>query len=506
MTSHREQSARSAAFRIIHRIHSDDAFSNLLLPQELDRLHVPAQDRAFITDAVYGSLRWQGFLDAVIAAAARRPVEKVDAVSLDILRLGAYQALFMHSADYAVVSTTVDLGKNGASHSSPGFLNAVMRAVTARTRQEWEAMLVSRIPKNNPDRRLALRYSHPQWIVEKFRESWNYAGYSLESGQSDSSSPLEELLAADNEPAEVVLCARPGLITVKDLVAQVQQSSGGTARWAIGSYSPYALHVKGLDPGSLPAVRQNLAGAEDEGSQLAALALVKARKINPAGEQWLDMCAGPGGKAALLAACAYQETSAESPLYPRARAVTLIANEPAHHRANLVRKNLSAFIEPGRAQAIPQQTGIISHVTEWDGRDIGEKYRQTCDRILVDAPCSGLGALRRRPESRWRKQPEDIANLTTLQMRLLDSAYLALKPGGILAYVTCSPVLEETSHQVDALLNRHPDLSRLDTRPIVASISSKNDIPLPGRPGDIQLFEHLHGTDQMFISLLVKKG
>ena len=480
MTSYREQSARSAAFRIIHRIHSDDAFSNLLLPQELDRLHVPAQDRAFITDAVYGSLRWQGFLDAVIAAAARRPVEKVDAVSLDILRLGVYQALFMHSADYAVVSTTVDLGKNGASHSSPGFLNAVMRAVTSRTRQEWEAMLVSRIPKNNPDRRLALRCSHPQWIVEKFRESWNSAGYSLESGQSDSSSPLEELLAADNEPAEVVLCARPGLITVKDLVTQIQQSSGGTARWATGSYSPYALHVKGLDPGSLPAVRQNLAGAEDEGSQLAALALAKARKINPAGEQWLDMCAGPGGKAALLAACAAQHGAA------------VLANEPAHHRADLVRSSLRRLGAGAEG------------VTEHDGRELGKLYPHSFDRILVDAPCSGLGALRRRPESRWRKKPEDVAALAALQQGLLSSAYEALKPGGTMAYVTCSPVVAETARIVDPFLNSHPDMRRMDTAAVIHGISSDPGIPLPSRAGDVQLFEHLHNTDQMFISLLHK--
>ena len=461
---------RELAYLLLARIHSTGAFSNLLVPRELSRSALDARDKAFVTEAVYGSLRWQGLLDTVISAAARRPVAGISARAIDILRSGVYQILFMSTAGYAAVSQNVDIMRKYAPGPLPGFVNAVLRTVTQRPRQEWESLVVSRIPKEDKDKRLSVRYSHPEWIVSLLREAWEEAGYSqyqAAEGGAGAEGQLEAMLAADNEPPDVVLCARPGLISVEDVMAEVHGIAGTRGTCEYGRFSPYSVHVRGVDPQTLPSVRWGLCGVEDEGSQLAALALAFSAPVSR-GERWLDMCAGPGGKAALLAACA------------------------AHHRADLVRSSLRRLGAGAEG------------VTEHDGRELGKLYPHSFDRILVDAPCSGLGALRRRPESRWRKKPEDVAALAALQQGLLSSAYEALKPGGTIAYVTCSPAVAETARIVDPFLSSHPDMRRMDTAAVIHGISSDPGIPLPSRAGDVQLFEHLHNTDQMFISLLHK--
>ncbi|MES1212184.1 MAG: rRNA small subunit methyltransferase B, partial [Leifsonia sp.] len=209
--------------------------------------------------------------------------------------------------------------------------------------------------------------------------------------------------------------------------------------------------------------------------QLAALALTRARPVL-AGEHWLDLCAGPGGKAAVLAA--------EAAL----GGATLLANELVATRARLVRNALAVFDEP------PQ-------VVEGDGRRFGDG-EQLFDRILLDAPCTGLGALRRRPEARWRKQPGDVAGLTRLQAELLEAAVRALAPGGLLAYVTCSPHPAETREVVAAALARHPELTALDTPAVLAGIATRELDLAPA--SHAQLWPHHHDTDAMFIQLMTK--
>jgi 16S rRNA (cytosine967-C5)-methyltransferase len=219
---------------------------------------------------------------------------------------------------------------------------------------------------------------------------------------------------------------------------------------------------------------------QDEGSQLAALALSRARPIVP-GERWLDLCAGPGGKAALLAAEAL------------AGGATLVANEVVPARAGLVSNALSVFADP------PQ-------VLVQDGTRIGSTLPAQFDRILLDAPCTGLGALRRRPEARWRKRPADVAELTALQSDLLASALGALKPGGILAYVTCSPHLGETRSIVAAALEKAGEsVRRMDTVAVLASVTLA-PLDLGESTGHVQLWPQRHGTDAMFICLLQTSG
>jgi 16S rRNA (cytosine967-C5)-methyltransferase len=276
---------------------------------------------------------------------------------------------------------------------------------------------------------------------------------------------IEDLLATNNHPAFVNLVALPGLSNVSDF-----DEAGAMPN----RFSPYGFSIESGNPGEIAEVRIGTARVQDEGSQIAALALVGFREVKP-GEKWLDMCAGPGGKAALLAALAEQSKA------------TLVANEVQEHRAKLVSNALKPFHN-------------IS-VTIDDGRQIGDDSPGVYDRILVDAPCSGLGALRRRPEARWRKAAEDLKTLTQLQFELLESASKALKPGGSLLYVTCSPHLSETVAIIDKA-QRTLVLKVLDLT------SSLNDSlmggTLPTSRKTVQLYTNRDNTDCMFMAMLTK--
>jgi 16S rRNA (cytosine967-C5)-methyltransferase len=512
------------ALDVLRRVSQTSSFANLILPKELSARGLSSADAGFVTDAVYGTLRWRGLLDAIIAAAAKRDISKIDGDALDVLRLGAFQVLFMAVPDYAAVNSSVDLTRSVGRGRLTGFVNAVIRKIATRGRKEWESMVVSRIPKEDAFARLAVRYSHPEWIVRELSASLDAAygaAYEVAHGgvgdsgdddgrssddagveETDANEQLPQLLAADNAAPDVTLAARPGLITPDALVAQLPPDS--TVR--PGKWSPYAVRVHGVNPAHVPAVQEGKAGVEDEGSQLAALALANAplgdavfgRSGEPDGSigqkrpdkktesAWLDMCAGPGGKTALLGAIAAE------------RGVRVTANEPTEHRARLVEQNVAGLPE-----------GVITEVTRRDGRDFGREMPGAFDRVLVDAPCSGLGALRRRPEARWTKSADDIAELTEIQRGLLNSALDAVTPGGVVAYVTCSPVVAETRGIVDAVLKGRGSADeegtgryeRLDTAAVLKSIVP--EIPLPeGARGDVQLFSHVHDTDQMFISLI----
>ena len=450
------QPARRVAFDVIRAVGESDAYANLLLPVRMERATLTGPDAALATELTYGTLRMQGYYDAVIQIAAGRGVDAIDPPVLDILRLGAHQLLSMRIAAHAAVDESVSLAREVVSQSATGFVNGVLRTITRTAPADWHDRVMA-TPRSD-DERLAIEYSHPVWIVRAFRRALAAEGRELE---------LEDLLEADNVAPRVGLVALPGLADRDDL-----------PRSRPTRFSPFGATSEGGDPRSWPEIRSGKARVQDEGSQLAALALSRARPIS-VGERWLDLCAGPGGKAALLAAEA-------------ARAgATLVANEAVPARANLVRDALAIF-DPA-----PQ-------VLEQDGTTIGHTAPEQFDRILLDAPCTGLGALRRRPEARWRKRPSDVPELSELQSRLLSSALDALKPGGILAYVTCSPHLAETRAVLDGVVARsNGEVVKLDTAAVLGALTSE-PLDLGTSTGHVQLWPHRHATDAMFICLLQK--
>ena len=451
------QPARRIAFEVIHAVSVNDAYANLLLPVKIERAKLTTADAALATELTYGTLRAQGYYDAVIEQVTSRAPSSLDAAVLDILRLGCHQLLSMRVAPHAAVHEAVNLTREVASRSATGFVNGVLRAISRTDREVWRERVLS--DPDSADAGLSIEFSHPVWVIRAFRQALRAEGRESE---------LSALLEADNAAPAVSLVALPGLCDVADL-------AGSTP----GSWSPVAARSTGGDPARIPAVSSGRARVQDEGSQLAALTLTRARPVVP-GERWLDLCAGPGGKSALLAA--------EAAL----SGATVVANEVVPARAQLVRNALAVFS--------PQPEVWVG-----DGRRVGADHPESFSRILVDAPCTGLGALRRRPESRWRKVPGDVPELAALQRALLDSAIAALRPGGLIAYVTCSPHIAETRMVVAHALTSHPELRECDTRAVLDSVTI-TPVGSPEGPGAVQLWPHRHGTDAMFIALLEKSA
>ncbi|HEX6871490.1 MAG TPA: transcription antitermination factor NusB [Micromonosporaceae bacterium] len=451
--------ARRAAYEALAAVHRDDAFANIVLPRLLREHRMGGRDAALATELTYGTLRSLGQLDAILATVARRPVERIDPPARDALRLGAYQLLHTRIPAHAAVATTVDLVR-AVAPSAAGFANAVLRRIAEQDLAGWLTQVAPALSAD-PVAHLALVHSHPEWMVRAFAESLAL-DLATESGRVD----LAEALAANNERPLVHLCARPGRLTAAELADQV----GGL----VGAYSPYAVYLPEGAPGDLPALVRGEAHVQDEGSQLVALALAAADPAGP-DRRWLDLCAGPGGKAALLGALAAQ------------RGARLTAVEVAAHRADLV---------------VAAVAGLPVEVVHADGREVGRHPALPeggFDRVLVDAPCTGLGSLRRRPESRWRRQPGDLPALTKLQRELLAAALRAVRPGGVVGYVTCSPHLVETRVTVAETPRRaaNPPAEPVDARPLLPE--GLADL---GPGPAIQLWPHRHGTDAMFLALL----
>ncbi len=465
----RTDPARMAAFDVLREVDESDAYANLVLPPLLRERHIRGRDAGFATELTYGTLRLRGRYDAILSSCVDRPLPGLDPALLDVLRLGAHQVLGMRVPVHAAVSETVGLARNRVGAGPAQMVNAVLRRVSERPLDEWLSILEKEAPDALTG--LAATESHPLWIARALREALVGNGRSVDE--------IGDLLAADNAAPRVTLVARPGLVEASD------EGAWGDVDLVAGRWAPTALRLEGSDPSGIPAIREGLAGVQDEGSQLVTLALAGLPlegSASGAGERWLDLCAGPGGKAALLGALAAQ------------RGATLVANEVAPHRARLVANALAALPD-----------GAVEEVRTGDGREVGTDEPGAYDRVLVDAPCTGLGALRRRPESRWRRTPSDLAALTGLQRELLTSALDAVRPGGVVAYVTCSPHLAETQLVVSDVLKKRAGVERLDTpaavRAAVRPGPDAAEIPLSDRD-DVQLWPHVHGTDAMHLTLL----
>jgi 16S rRNA (cytosine967-C5)-methyltransferase len=438
--------ARQAAFDVLRAVSARDAYANLALPAMLREREITGRDAAFATELTYGTCRAIGLLDAVIANAANRPADQIDPVLLDLLRLGAYQLLRMRVDAHAAVDTTVEQAAIEFDTARAGFVNGVLRNISKRDEASWVAELAP-AADTDPIGHIAFAHAHPRWIAQAFADALGaHAG------------ELGALLANDDERPQVHLAARPGALTADELALAMDGTTG--------RYSPYAVYLSGGDPGQLAPVRDHLALVQDEGSQLVARAMTLAPVDGDHG-RWLDLCAGPGGKTALLAAIG------------AATGARVTAIEPTPHRADLVERNTA---------------GLDVEVLRVDGRDTG-LAAASFDRVLVDAPCTGLGALRRRPEARWRRQPGDVATLARLQRELLASAISLTRPGGVVLYATCSPHLAETVGVVADAVRRQP-VRAIDTRALFDPVGGLGDGP------NVQLWPHRHGTDAMFAAAL----
>ena len=443
---------RDIAFELLSRIENDDAYANLLLPVLLKRAGVEGRDAGFVQELAFGTIRNRLLYEKIIQQASSRELSAIEPAAILVLLLGVHQLLEMRVPTHAAINETVNLAKAKASKGSVGFVNAVLRKVAAKSKEDWIDLLTSKLSELHA---LSTQYSHPVWIVNSFKAALASRGLQTE---------LEDVLESNNTAPKVSLVALPGFSTREELAAPEN----------FGPASPVGVEITG-SPSNIEAVRLGHARVQDQGSQLMVLALLKADLLCK-DTGWLDMCAGPGGKAALMAANSRQQ------------GVELVCNEVSPHRAELVRTALEPIGD--------------FLVTTDDGRSLRERDKKY-SRILLDAPCTGLGALRRRPESRWRRTTDDLVDLTKLQRELLENAWKALAPGGVLAYVTCSPHLSETTAQVAWAESKFKsELELVNANEILNAINPNLGLDQSLRTS--QLWPHTHGTDAMFLALFRK--
>ena len=433
---------RLLVYDILKEVNRSDGYSNLLLPQALTTSNFEQRDKGFATELLYGTLRMQGRHDYIAAQVSDRLWSEVDSGIVDVVRLGAHQLFEMRVPSHAAVSATVELARKVLGESKASFVNALLRKMSAQSLDQWlaPANLIS-----DPVERLSIIYSHPEWIVSAY--------FDLLRDFTE----VESLLSANNLAATPTIVWWPGRSSAEELISLGAQPT---------KYSDYGMKIEGA-PSTLEAVRHRRAGVQDEGSQLVAQIFAKVVSNQ---DNWLDLCAGPGGKAALLSSLAKESGK------------KFTANEISAPRAKLVEQVIGG-----------------ARLLVGDGRDIatlGEMY----GAILADVPCTGLGALRRRPEVRWRRTVADLRELTQLQRELSDAAISVLADGGFFGYATCSPHLAETSIAVSDILRKHPELELVDLQPYLPA-----ELNSAMRDKSLSLWTHRHETDAMFLAVFRKK-
>ena len=433
---------RLLVYDILKEVNRSDGYSNLLLPQALTASNFEQRDKGFATELLYGTLRMQGRHDYIATQVSDRPWSEVDSGIVDVVRLGAHQLFEMRVPSHAAVSATVELARKVLGESKASFVNALLRKMSAQSLDQWLApvQLIS-----DPVERLSIMYSHPEWIVSAY--------FDLLRDFTE----VESLLSANNLAATPTIVWWPGRSSAEELISIGAQPT---------KYSDYGMKIDGA-PSTLEAIRHRRAGVQDEGSQLVAQIFAKVASSQ---DDWLDLCAGPGGKAALLSSLAKESGK------------KFTANEISAPRAKLVEQVIGG-----------------ARLLVGDGRDIatlGEKY----GAILADVPCTGLGALRRRPEVRWRRTVADLRELTQLQRELSDAAISVLEDGGFFGYATCSPHLAETSIAVSDILRKHPELELVDLQPYLPA-----ELTFAMRDKSLSLWTHRHETDAMFLAVFRKK-
>ncbi len=421
----------------LHKIKKEGAYANILTNEMLGQNSLTRLDAAMFTDLVHGTTRHRRYLDYLIEICANRQISEIENQLVNVLEFSIYSYLIRSKPHHAVVNEGVETAREIIGERSVGFANAILRKIVSKSKAEWDQEIINQLDGIDL---IGTLHSMPNWIVEYFAK------------QIIDRRELDVLLRSLNS-SPIPTFLRPPNQQVIDLDLTP------------GSWSPFAYIENSRGDLQRKLLKSNLL-IQDEGSQLVALAMISA-EISGSDVNWLDMTAGPGGKTAFLAAAA------------AVRGAGLIANELHAHRAKLIgstlqRLNLKAEVKVGDA--------------------LNQNWQKKFDRVLLDAPCSGLGALRRRAESRWRKTPADLVELVDLQKKLLSKAVSATRAGGIVGYTTCSLHPRETEEVVSFITKTHQVK-------ILNAPSYLPGVPMAESPF-IKLWPHRHGTDGMFMALL----
>lgn len=439
-------SARQTALQILVAIETQDAYTDVALRQTLRQSRLERRDHAFITECVYGVIRWQGRIDWLLQHVCHRPLDGLTPWIRNILRLGAYQCLWMQGTPArAAVYEAVELARRYGHQGTSRLVNGVLRALL-RQHESYEPPDATREPAAH----LAVTGSHPQWLLERWLQRYGWAR-------------TQAICEANNQPAGMTLRTHT-LRTSRSALAQRLQAEGvSEVKTALGSQ---ALRVQGtsrLD--DLPSYREGLFQVQDGGAMLVA----PLCDVQP-GQRVLDACAAPGGKTTHLAQL-MEDTGC------------ILALDVRPGRLRLLRQNMQRL----RLTCITAMAADASQPLP---------LRGTFDRILVDAPCSGLGVLRRHPDIKWRKTEADVRRLQAVQLALLNRLIPRLAPQGLLVYSVCSNEPEETHQVVKHVLCQHPSL---ELHAIEPSYPQPLAVPSP-TAGTLDLTPEQLGTEGVFIA------
>jgi 16S rRNA (cytosine967-C5)-methyltransferase len=441
--------ARTVAARVLERVLSEGAYAELALDGELDRRQLSPRVIALATELVYGTLRWQRYLDWILAPHSKRRLDGLDPGPLVLLRMTAYQIAFLERVPaFAAVNDAVTLAGRARKPGVGGFVNAVLRSFARRGAAEREP----RAPADLVEA-LALRCSFPSWVAARWMERY---------GASDA----EKLMRALNERPSLTLRTNTLRVTREALAARLEtEEKIGTRPTRYASEGLVAEH--GGRPGNWRAFADGAFAIQDEASMLVTQ-LLEAQPGDTVG----DVCAAPGTKTTHLAQL----------MENRGR---ILAFDPQPARLNLVR------------EAAARLGVTIVQTLDGPAETLAPKFPGACDAVLVDAPCSSLGVLRRNPEVKWRRAPGDIVANAGRQQMILNAAATMVKPGGRLVYATCSLEPEENDEVARGLMAAHPDFA----------LDPPSEFPLPVSPdGFLRLLPHHHGTDGFTAVRLIRCG
>lgn len=443
---------RRAAFDILLRIEKERSFADILIDQELSKDLIKGADRGLLTELVYGVLRRQATLDHIVGQFSKQRPEKLELYVRLLLRLGIYQAFFLDRVPVsAAVNETVNLAKELAPRAA-GFINAVLRSA-----DRGRATIVYPDRASDPVQYLAARYSHPEWLAAQWCE---------QLGLDDA----EALAAAMAEPPPFTIRVNTLRITRDALLSRLSEEgvSGTATPW---SPDGIRLNQSGAIT-RLPAFRDGLFTVQDESSQLAPLLLDPKKD-----ERVLDACAAPGGKTTQIAQLMGNQGE-------------ICACDVNHKKLRLIKDTCDRL-----GINIVRTFTMDATAPSYAVKDV------LFDRILIDAPCSGLGVIRRNPEGKWWKSAADLNQLAVTQSAILENLNGYLAPGGTLVYATCSTSVKENEAVLEAFLARHPEFQVEDLRPLFPGLA-----PLLTERGFFRSWPHRDGMDGFFAARLKKTG
>lgn len=440
--------ARETALKALHEVNEKGAYANVALARSLRVAKLSEVDRRFATELVYGAAKAGGTLDWILRRYLNRPLSKIPPMVRDILRLGIYQLFFLARVPAsAACNTAVEMTKRCSHAGTVKFVNAVLR--TAAREPEKAAFPTG---KAHEAENLALSLQHPEWLVRRWIRQFGYE-------------EARALCEFDNAQATLSLRTNTLKITRDKLLERLSKEGVEAEPSAWTPEGILCLRHGSLD--ALESLQKGLFQVQDESSMLVAHVLAPKP-----GEFVLDVCSAPGGKTTHIAAA----------MGDCGRIVALDVHE---HKMRRIAENC-------------ERLGIKSvEPLLLDAREAGRRFPRQADRVLVDAPCSGLGVLRRKPDARWRKSPDDLAALARLQREILSSAAEAVKSGGVLVYSTCTIEREENEAVVEDFLARHEEFSLENAGEL---------LPLKKRPERmLQLYPQRDGTDGFFIARMRRR-